>query len=104
MMTEHVCKRCGGTGKVDSGGFDAQGHSINIPCECQTEHVHEWEFDGQDLELECANYPCKETMTLDQLLNEYETLKKAMERLSAEDAKMLGDKLQSMLNGIGKRC
>ena len=28
---------CGGTGEVDSGGFDPQGHPISIACECQTD-------------------------------------------------------------------
>ena len=29
------CTLCNGTGEVDSGGFDPQGHGINIPCQCQ---------------------------------------------------------------------
>ena len=45
---------------------------------------HEWGLDGPDLELECVNYPCKETITIDQLLNEHDKLKAATEKLSAE--------------------
>jgi len=37
---------------------------------------HDWGFDGPDLELECANYPCKETITIDQLLNKYAAFKR----------------------------
>ena len=29
------CELCDGAREVDSGGFDPQGHGINIPCQCQ---------------------------------------------------------------------
>ena len=46
-MEYHMCERCNGTGEVDSGGFDPQGHSILITCQCQPEYyetcsVAEW--------------------------------------------------------------
>jgi hypothetical protein len=31
---DDMCGYCQDTGEVDSGGFDPQGHGINIPCEC----------------------------------------------------------------------
>lgn len=45
-MTEQ-CIQCDGTGKVDSGAPDPQGHFIQIPCECRVEYamtcsVAEW--------------------------------------------------------------
>ena len=58
-----------------------------------TEHVCRWEFDAGDDWAECG---CGKELHHPEIafrLNEYETLKKATERLSAEDAKLMGDQL-----------
>lgn len=51
-MTEQ-CVRCNGTGEVDSGALDPQGHFIQILCECQTEQ-HECEFTPMFAECLCG--------------------------------------------------
>jgi len=85
-MTEQ-CERCNGTGEVDSGAPDPQGHFIKIPCECHTKHVHEWiprALDWDHIDGVCCNVPgCGAQMDNEEMnarLN-------ATERLSAEDAK-----------------
>ena len=86
-MTEQ-CVRCNGTGEIDSGAPDPQGHFIQIPCECQTEQ-HEWHIEGRDVFIERWDDNGLETMTVEECetrLNEHETLKRATEALSAEDA------------------
>ena len=69
-----------------------------------TEHVHDWwpmpikyggdaEFYGAECLIEGCDAILMETEVASRL-NEYETLKKATERLSAEDAKSLSHDLQ----------
>ena len=92
-MTEQ-CERCNGTGEVDSGAPDPQGHFIKIPCECHTEHVHEWiprALDWDHIDGVCCNVPgCGAQMDNEEMnarLN-------ATERLSAEDARVAANDLQ----------
>lgn len=43
-MSKCICALCNGTGEVDSGAPDPQGHFIQIACECQNENVDEGFF------------------------------------------------------------
>lgn len=55
---------------------------------------HEWTIEGRDVFIERWDDNGLETITKEEAelrLNEYETLKKATERLSAEDAEYIGE-------------
>ena len=76
--------------------------------EWMTEHVHEWVWDirENDAWFFCKDPHCKRPMgalDIEARLNEYETLKKATERLSARAASMAADDLCAIRDAMSQQ-
>ena len=64
--------------------------------------LYKWEIDGRDVFIDRLGANGIETMTREEAesrLNEYETLKAATERLSAEDARLWADRIEQYFRG-----
>ena len=64
--------------------------------------LYKWEIDGRDVFIDRLGAYGIETMTREEAesrLNEYETLKAATERLSAEDARLWADRIEQYFRG-----